>query len=192
MQQNYARASYLIEDIEPATLIDEALYISEMSLNRHGITVHRNFQTVPKVRVTRHKVLQILVNFVRNAKYALDETGRTEKEMTISLLTTPENRVQFVVADTGVGIPPENLERIFNFGFTTRKGGHGFGLHSSANAAKELNGTIRAHSDGPGTGASFTLELPAAPRAAHRGQAIAAPEPREPASSGGGGAPSSA
>jgi PAS domain S-box-containing protein len=163
MQQNYARASYLVEDIDPSTLVDEALYISEMSLNRHGVTVRRDFSSVPRVRVTRHKVLQILVNLIRNAKYAMDETGRTEKEMVISLRTSPEGRIQFMVTDNGVGIPTENMTRIFNFGFTTRKGGHGFGLHSSANAARELNGTLHAHSDGPGKGAVFTFELPPAP-----------------------------
>jgi signal transduction histidine kinase len=68
--------------------------------------------------------------------------------------------VKVTVADNGIGIPPENLTRIFSHGFTTRKGGHGFGLHSGANAAKEMGGQLTAHSDGLGTGATFTLELP--------------------------------
>jgi signal transduction histidine kinase len=66
------------------------------------------------------------------------------------------------VIDTGVGIAQENLERIFNHGFTTRKDGHGFGLHSSALAAKELGGMLHAESAGPGQGATFTLTLPLA------------------------------
>jgi signal transduction histidine kinase len=65
------------------------------------------------------------------------------------------------VADNGIGIPAENLTRIFNHGFTTRKNGHGFGLHSGALAAKEMGGALAVHSDGPGCGATFTLELPA-------------------------------
>jgi two-component system NtrC family sensor kinase len=64
------------------------------------------------------------------------------------------------VADNGIGIPVENLTKIFNHGFTTRKGGHGFGLHSGANAAKELGGSLMAHTEGPGKGATFVLELP--------------------------------
>jgi signal transduction histidine kinase len=68
--------------------------------------------------------------------------------------------VTITVIDNGVGIPPENLTRIFNHGFTTRKGGHGFGLHSSALAAKELGGSLTVHSEGWGLGAVFTLELP--------------------------------
>src|SRR5439155_18808755 len=70
------------------------------------------------------------------------------------------HRIQISVIDNGVGIPAENLVRIFNHGFTTRKEGHGFGLHSGALAAKELGGALLVHSDGPGLGASFTLELP--------------------------------
>ena len=163
MQQNYARVSGVVEDASPVELIEEALQISAMSLSRHGIAVQRDFYDVPSVRVSRHKVLQILVNLIRNAKYAMDETGRTDKEMTIALRATPAGRVQIIVRDNGVGIPEENLTKIFQFGFTTRKQGHGFGLHSSANAAKELGGTLHAESKGRGDGATFVLELPAAP-----------------------------
>jgi two-component system NtrC family sensor kinase len=69
------------------------------------------------------------------------------------------NLVKVVVRDNGIGIPPENLTKIFNHGFTTKKDGHGFGLHSGANAAKEMGGNLTGHSDGPGKGAEFTLEL---------------------------------
>jgi signal transduction histidine kinase len=71
--------------------------------------------------------------------------------------------VQIRVEDNGEGVAPESLARLFTHGFTTRKNGHGFGLHSCALAAKEMQGSISAHSDGPGQGAAFTLELPANP-----------------------------
>jgi signal transduction histidine kinase len=77
-----------------------------------------------------------------------------------------EGRIKISVHDNGVGISPENLARIFNHGFTTRKDGHGFGLHSGALAAKEMGGSLTVHSDGPGKGASFTLELPVQPGSA--------------------------
>ena len=161
MQQNYASVSHITEDARPEELIEEALRISEASLSRHGISVKKIFDAVPLVNVSRHKVLQILVNLIRNAKHAMDDTGRSDKDMTITLRMSPEGRVQFIVADNGVGIPKENLEKIYTFGFTTRKNGHGFGLHSSANTAKELGGSLQTASDGPGKGATFTLELPA-------------------------------
>lgn len=161
MQQNYAKNSALVEDVPPGELIEESLRISEASLNRHGITVACEIAPVPKVRVARHKVLQILVNFIRNAKHAMDESGRQDKTMTLRVSASAEGRrVLFSVKDNGVGIPQENLSRIFTFGFTTRKNGHGFGLHSSQSAARELGGIIRVESEGAGKGATFTLDLP--------------------------------
>ena len=71
--------------------------------------------------------------------------------------------MQIAVIDTGIGISPENLTRIFAHGFTTRKDGHGFGLHSGALAAKELGGKLSVESAGLGQGASFVLDLPFAP-----------------------------
>lgn len=66
------------------------------------------------------------------------------------------------VVDNGVGIAPESLERVFEFGYTTKKKGHGFGLYSSALAAKEMNGSLHVQSEGLGKGATCTLELPTA------------------------------
>jgi C4-dicarboxylate-specific signal transduction histidine kinase len=103
--------------------------------------------------------MQILVNLIRNAKYACDESGRPEKRLEVHV-AGDDRKVRISVVDNGVGIPAENLTRIFSHGFTTRKEGHGFGLHSSALAAAELGGALLVHSDGPGRGAAFTLELP--------------------------------
>lgn len=166
MQQEYAKVSDISEDVPPSELIEEAIRISETSLNRHGIMVAKVLGAAPVVHVARHKVLQILVNFIQNAKHALDDSGRQDKEIRVVLSTTSEGRVRFVVMDNGVGIEAENLKRIFSFGFTTRKHGHGFGLHSCANAATELKGMVKVESEGPGKGAAFTLEIPAA---AHSG-----------------------
>jgi signal transduction histidine kinase len=110
--------------------------------------------------VDKHKVLQILVNLVRNAKYALDDGGRNDKRLTVRVATDGDGFVKISVIDNGVGIPPEHLTRIFAHGFTTRKNGHGFGLHSGALAAKEMGGSLSVHSDGPGQGAMFVLSLP--------------------------------
>ncbi len=168
MQQNYARGASMAEECRPADLVEESLHITSISLTNHGVTVVRDFKSTPTVHVTRHKVLQILVNLVRNAKDAMDETGQSEKPMTISVEPQGGDRVRIAVRDSGVGIPAENLAKIFNFGFTTRAQGHGFGLHSSANAASELGGKLFVQSEGAGKGAVFTLELPVT-RAAKRG-----------------------
>ena len=105
-----------------------------------------------------------MINLIRNAKHACEDWCRPEKRIAVRVSHT-EGRVRIVVTDNGVGIATENLTRIFNQGFTTRKDGHGFGLHSGALAAKELGGSLTAHSDGPGRGATFVLELPVAPSA---------------------------
>jgi C4-dicarboxylate-specific signal transduction histidine kinase len=109
--------------------------------------------------VEKHKVLQILVNLIRNAKYACDNSGREDKQITLRI-THRDNRVNISVADNGIGIAAENMTRIFSLGFTTKKNGHGFGLHSGALAAKELGGKLVAFSEGTDRGATFTLELP--------------------------------
>ena len=161
MQQTYARVSGLVETIQINDLVEDALRMNTSALDRHGVETIREFEPLPPVPVEKHKVLQILVNLIRNAKYACDESGRTDKRV-IMRSANGDGRVRISIIDNGVGIPPENLTRIFGHGFTTRKDGHGFGLHSAANAAREMGGQLSVHSDGPGRGASFTLELPVA------------------------------
>lgn len=159
MQQSYARTSSFLEELTVAEVVSEALQISEVSLDRHHILLIRDFQEVPRIMAARHKVLEILVNLIGNAKQAVDENGKDEKRITISIRST-QTEAQIGVRDNGVGIPAENLQRIFSFGFTTKAKGHGFGLHSSAIAAQEMNGSLNAKSEGRGHGAEFTLELP--------------------------------
>jgi len=114
------------------------------------------------ITAEKHKVLQVLVNLMRNAKQACDAVQRDDKQITLRVMAAP-NGVTITVADNGVGIHPENLTRIFSHGFTTKKNGHGFGLHSGALAAQEMGGALRVASMGPGQGAAFTLELPFQP-----------------------------
>ncbi|MEO6003532.1 MAG: ATP-binding protein [Opitutus sp.] len=161
MQQSYATMVSIIEPLDPVQLMEDSLRMNLGALARHAVTVVRDFKSTPLVLAEKAKVLQILVNLIRNAKYAADDGGRADKAITLRIESTDEGRVRLIVADNGVGIPAENLTRIFAHGFTTRVGGHGFGLHSSANAAKEMKGSLIVHSDGLGKGAAFTLELPA-------------------------------
>ncbi len=159
MQQNYARVCGVKEIINICDLVEDSLRMNLGALERHGVKLIRDFHDVPPLNVEKHKILQILVNLVRNAKYACDDADRADKLLTVRV-ASDASCVKISVADNGVGIPPQNLTRIFGHGFTTRKGGHGFGLHSGALAAKEMGGKLTAHSAGPGQGAEFTLELP--------------------------------
>jgi C4-dicarboxylate-specific signal transduction histidine kinase len=162
MQQTYARVSGACEPLSACELVEDALRINEAGLSRHSIEVERDFSEVPPVMVDKHKVLQILVNLIQNAKHALDDGPAAEKRLMLKVHRDGSARVKIQVKDNGVGISPENLTRVFSHGFTTRRDGHGFGLHSGALAAREVGGSLEAQSDGIGKGATFTLELPIA------------------------------
>ncbi len=161
-QQSHAKVSGSVETVVVADLIEDALRMNAAELAPHGIRVVRDFPRLIVAELEKNKVLQILVNLVRNAGLACAESGRIEKTITIRA-SARDQAVEIVVADNGVGITPENLARIFAHGFTTRPEGHGFGLHGGARVARELGGSLRCHSDGPGKGASFTLTLPRRP-----------------------------
>ncbi|MGH7996585.1 MAG: PAS domain-containing protein [Opitutaceae bacterium] len=162
MQQSYATMAGIVERLSPEALMEDALRMNAGALSRHRVTVVREFSPAPPILAERGKVLQILVNLIRNGKYALDEGGSSDKRLTMGIEAAGPDKVRFIVKDNGVGIPAGNLPKIFVHGFTTRANGHGFGLHSSALAAKEMHGTLRAFSDGPGKGAAFVVELPVA------------------------------
>jgi PAS domain S-box-containing protein len=167
MQQGYAKVSGATEIIKVTDLVEDALRIDVSELERHGVQLVRDYAAdIPGITVDKHKVLQILVNLIRNARHACDDSANEQKRLTVQVRQVA-NCVRIAVTDNGVGILPENLTRIFNHGFTTRKSGHGFGLHSGALAAKETGGLLTAHSDGPGKGATFTLELPLQPTQTH-------------------------
>jgi len=159
MQQSYATRSGLLETLPISDLVEGALQLNQAALQRQQVQVAREFAPVPPVLLDKHKVLQILVNLVTNAGQACAESGKDDKHLTVRV-TNGAGSVKVSIIDNGVGIAPENLTRVFNFGFTTRKDGHGFGLHSGALAAKELGGSLRLVSEGLGRGTTATLELP--------------------------------
>jgi PAS domain S-box-containing protein len=164
MQQSYAKLCGVTETVEVADLVEDSLRLNAGAFARHGVALRREFANVPSINVDKHKVLQILVNLVRNAKYACDDSGRSDKTITLRIEAIPSG-VRISVIDNGIGIPPANMEKLFQHGFTTRESGHGFGLHSGALAAHELGGSLHAESDGEGLGAAFILELPPTPPA---------------------------
>jgi sensor domain CHASE-containing protein len=170
-QQSYAGRAGVLEIVPIQDQIEKALTISAQSASGPEIEIVREFEPVPPCAVDRHRLIEILVNLIQNARQAMqpslsidaDAVAKTElppPRLTLRLLTGDKGFVRIEVADTGVGIPQENLSSIFTHGFTTKKSGHGFGLHASANAATEMGGGLSARSDGPGKGATFVLDLP--------------------------------
>ncbi|MNF55657.1 Sensor histidine kinase TodS [compost metagenome] len=160
-QQSYAGASSMLEAVRVSDLLEDALRMNAGALQRHRVTVIKEFSEVPPLLLDKHRLLLILVNLISNAKQALSTQDDRAHVLTLSVRLLEGGNLQIRVQDDGEGIAAENLTRIFAHGFTTRKDGHGFGLHSCALAAMEMEASLTAHSDGPGQGAAFVLELPA-------------------------------
>ncbi|MFL1417823.1 ATP-binding protein [Pseudomonas fildesensis] len=159
-QQSYAVAVSVVETVPVPELIDDALRMSAGSLARQEVTVVKEIADLPLLSLDRHRVLLILVNLISNAKQALDGVVDRSPCITLDASLADGSVLRITVTDNGNGIAPEYLARIFSHGFTTRKDGHGFGLHSCALAAQEMGGSLTVHSDGAGQGATFTLDIP--------------------------------
>jgi PAS domain S-box-containing protein len=161
LQQSYAKSSGFTQSVRPREILEEALRLNASSFQRHDIQVDIDCGDLPELPLDKHKILQILINLTSNSRHALAEISGRERRIGINVAQRA-GRLLFTVSDNGTGISPENLQRVFAHGFTTKQDGHGFGLHSCALAAKEMGGTLTVHSDGPGRGAAFTLDIPIA------------------------------
>ncbi|OAB53525.1 DAHL domain-containing protein [Pseudomonas thivervalensis] len=159
-QQSYAGANSLLEPLVVSELLEDALRMNSGALTRHHVTVIKDYGEVPRIMGDKHRLLLILINLISNAKYAMAGVSNHARNMTLKAAVIDGQTLQISVKDEGEGIPEENMTRIFAHGFTTRKEGHGFGLHSCALAAIEMNGHLTAHSEGPGKGATFELQVP--------------------------------
>ena len=161
MQQTYAKCTGVMENFAPRTLLDEALRMTATDVTKYQVKVGLDCpKTLPEVCVDRHKVMQILINLITNACQAMDEKEPAERTLRITTACNGGEHLGIIIRDNGCGIAEENLTRVFNHGFTTKESGHGFGLHSAANAATEFGGNLTGTSDGLGLGATFTLALP--------------------------------
>jgi two-component system sensor histidine kinase ChiS len=159
-QQSYAVAVSVVETIPVSELIDDALRMSAGARVRQEVRVVKEIADLPLLSLDRHRVLLILMNLIRNANQALDGVVDRSPCITFRAALADGPVLRITVTDNGNGITPEHLTRIFSHGFTTRKEGHGFGLHSCALAAQEMGGSLTVHSDGAGQGATFSLDIP--------------------------------
>jgi predicted ATPase/signal transduction histidine kinase len=173
-QQSYARSNGVMEICSLAEIVETAIAINESVLRRSDIEIVRDFADLPPMSVDRHQIMQIVVNLISNSKHALLASDRPDRVIRVSI-AAEQRGARIEVEDNGIGIPAENMTKIFSHGFTTKKNGHGFGLHNCANGARRMNGSLTARSDGVGRGAVFTLRFAA--EAAPESSAEAAPEP---------------
>lgn len=162
-QQSHAGAFGVMEQISPEALFEDAIYFVHDSFSRHNVELVKSYDAVRLIEIEKSKAIQIIVNLIKNAKESVLEYGDEVKRVTLRLKQVGDD-IWFEVADSGVGIAPDRLTTIFSNGFTTKRDGHGFGLHSSATAAVEMGGKLTVYSDGIGKGATFTLILPTSQR----------------------------
>lgn len=160
--QTMAKSRGMGESLSVAELLDQAVELSFQPGDMKWIRIQRDYQSVPAVLIDRHQLLQILVNLLRNAKQSMQLQGGSQHILTIRVAGRSEDGLSVImtIRDTGIGIAPEHLARMFTRGFTTKQDGNGIGLHSSMATIHRLGGSLQAHSDGVGTGATFTLILP--------------------------------
>jgi signal transduction histidine kinase len=158
-QQSLSQVRGNMEEIDLLELVEDALKIDDAAFVRHNVSVVRNYGELPLILTERHSVMQILVNLIKNAKQSVNESGQTEKTLTLTI-TCDETSATIQVKDNGLGIEPEDFPKVFTHGFTTKLEGHGFGLHSCALTAQRLCGSLSVQSEGMGQGATFTLRLP--------------------------------
>ena len=156
-QQSYAGTRELIEAVSLSEVVDDSLKMNVSE--RHEIDILTEYETLPAALADKHKLIQIIINLVRNAKQSVDEHGGM-KTITVRVMRVDGQWGRIEVEDNGLGIATENLPRIFEHGFTTKQDGRGFGLHHSAIAAKNMGGSLSCRSAGPGQGATFVLDLP--------------------------------
>ena len=160
-QQTYAISGGVSESITLPQLLDDALAMN--IADHHAIAIIREYAPLPAQVLDKHKLLQIVTNLIQNAKQAFKEQDGVARRLIARISPVDTQRLHIEIIDNGVGIAPEHLSRVFEFGFTTKPNGHGFGLHISANLAHELGGQLNCRSAGLGQGAAFTLELPCRP-----------------------------
>jgi predicted ATPase/signal transduction histidine kinase len=162
-QQSRSGPSSMLEPARPQDLLEEALRMSAEPIGRIGVEIVRRYEELPSTVLDKPRMLLVLVNLICNASQAMEGMPEGARQLTLESRLQREDegeRLHITVRDSGEGISEDNLKRLFAHGFSTRRNGHGFGLHSSALAAMEMGGRLAARSEGPGRGAAFTLDVP--------------------------------
>ncbi len=158
-QQEFARSLGVLEEVELAPFLDKAIALSGANTTGSDVAVEREYQADLTVHLEPHKLMQIVVNLLSNARDAVAGNESGDRSIKIQTYRSGES-IRIAISDNGSGITYADLANVFAHGFTTKADGHGFGLHSSATVAMELGGSLIAESDGQGMGAKFLLQVP--------------------------------
>lgn len=158
-QQRQVKDDTFVEDVDIEQIVQESILMLSLG-DGDGITLKTDFKGPSIAQGQRLKVMQLVVNLLKNAAESC-KAAPSEKTKQIDIkISSGDGYITLEVKDSGVGIAPENLKKIFKHGFTTKEEGYGFGLHFCLNAAHEMNGTLNVESQGVGYGATFILRIP--------------------------------
>lgn len=161
IQQNYAHSQDLSEPIELSMLLDESIKIMSPICKKNrikieiSILINQNFTVI----APRIKLLNIIINLLKNAIEAII-SAKKESDRYIKIVVEGNNgNTEIKIRDNGIGISEENMKHIFEYGFSTKTDGHGFGLHFCANAVKEMGWKLKAQNNSPESGAEFIITI---------------------------------
>jgi signal transduction histidine kinase len=154
-----------MERTDLVRVVNDSLTLLEREMVKYRVRVETNFDRVPEVMANGNQIQQVLLNLLINARQAMAKGG----VLTVRLnYDATANMVDLVVRDTGCGMSPETLRRIFDSFFTTKsgpdgsgRGGTGLGLAMCRDIIEAHHGRIRVES-APGKGTMFTIKLPVA------------------------------
>lgn len=158
-QQEISRYPNMLRKVVLSTLIDNVLKEHEDSIIDHKIIIDSECKKDLTLTTDEFQLKRIISNVILNAINALIASGNIDKKIYISCDLDSNNRIIIKFKDNGIGIMPEDTNKIFNLGFSTEKARIGYGLHYSAIAANSLGGNLHAISEGVGKGTEFILSL---------------------------------
>ena len=159
-QQQFASTSSSYEWATLSELVEDAININRDIIDQYNFNLIKEFEDIKDVNIEKFKIMQILVNLITNAKDAILQSKNKNPTIILRIRSLNESNIELTVQDNGIGISEDINKKIFSYGFTTKKTGHGFGLHSCALTAKEMGGKLIMHSAGHKLGAKFVLIIP--------------------------------
>jgi len=153
------------ELVDVKGVIQEMIALLRGEASRYSISIHAELmEGLPKIEADRVALQQVLMNLMLNAIEAMKETG-TPGRLTITTRQVENRQILVSVSDTGMGLPPEKTEQIFNAFFTSKPQGTGMGLPISRSIIESYGGKLWATANsGPGVTFQFTLPVEAAAR----------------------------
>ncbi len=166
-QQSFAKKRETTELRDPIQLVDESIKVQMQLIKREGVTIQKQYHTVPHLVLPPAKLIHVLINIIKNGIEAMAHIPPKKRTLFIKIREDGAHNTTIRIKDTGIGIEAKAIPKMFTHGYTTKASGHGFGLHYCMQTIKEMGGDIRLASKGKGKGATFTLVFPAEMRNPH-------------------------